>query len=40
MKKLILFLLLTFVAYYPSEDILLCEGGHSTDVSFSLKNGK
>ena len=29
-----------FVAYYPSEDILLCEGGHSIDVSFNLKNGK
>lgn len=28
-----------FVAYYPKEDILLCEGGHSTDVSFNLKNG-
>lgn len=29
-----------FVAYYPKEDILLCEGGHSTDVSFNLKNGE
>ena len=29
-----------FVAYFPTEDILLCEGGHSTDVSFDLKNGK
>lgn len=29
-----------FVAYYPEEDILLCEGGHTTDVSFNLKNGK
>lgn len=29
-----------FVAYYPEEDILLCEGGHSTDVSFNLKNGE
>lgn len=29
-----------FVAYFPSEDILLCEGGHTTDVSFNLKNGK
>lgn len=29
-----------FVAYFPAEDILLCEGGHTTDVSFNLKNGK
>lgn len=29
-----------FVAYYPTEDILLLEGGHSLDVSFTLKNGK
>jgi len=29
-----------FVAYFPTEEILLCEGGHSTDVSFDLKNGK
>lgn len=29
-----------FIAYFPSENILLCEGGHSTDVSFNLKNGK
>lgn len=28
-----------FVAYFPEEDILLCEGGHSTDLSFNLKNG-
>ncbi|NLE03856.1 MAG: hypothetical protein GX638_03500 [Crenarchaeota archaeon] len=28
-----------FVAYFPEEDILLCEGGHSTDISFDLKNG-
>lgn len=28
-----------FVAYYPKEDILLCEGGHTTDVSFNLTNG-
>lgn len=28
-----------FVRYYPSEDILLCEGGHSSDVSINLKNG-
>lgn len=30
----------TFVAYFPSEDILLCEGGHTSDMSFNLKNGK
>lgn len=30
----------SFVAYYPEEDILLCEGGHATDVSFNLKNGE
>lgn len=29
-----------FVAYYPQEDILLCEGGHTSDVSFNLKNGE
>lgn len=29
-----------FVAYYPNEEILLCEGGHSTDVSFDLKTGQ
>lgn len=29
-----------FVAYYPKEDILLCEGGHTTHVSFNLKTGK
>ena len=29
-----------FVAYFPTEDILLCEGGHSVDVSFNLQNGK
>lgn len=28
-----------FVAYYPIEDILLTEGGHTVDVSFNLKNG-
>lgn len=28
-----------FVAYFPTEDVLLCEGGHTTDVSFNLKNG-
>lgn len=30
----------SFVAYFPEEDILLCEGGHSSDVSFNLSNGK
>lgn len=30
----------SFVAYFPDEDILLCEGGHTIDVSFNLKNGK
>lgn len=30
----------SFIAYFPTEDILLCEGGHSTDVSYNLKNGK
>lgn len=30
----------TFKAYFPSEDILLCEGGHTIDISFNLKNGK
>ena len=29
-----------FIAYFPSEDILLCEGGHVSDVSFNLTNGK
>lgn len=29
-----------FVAYYPEEEILLCEGGHSMDVSFNLENGE
>ncbi|MFJ1490303.1 hypothetical protein [Capnocytophaga canis] len=29
-----------FVAYFPTEDILLFEGGHSSDVSFNLSNGK
>lgn len=29
-----------FVAYFPSEDILLCEGGHASDVSFNLTDGK
>lgn len=28
-----------FVAYFPEEDILLCEGGHVSDVSFDLSNG-
>jgi hypothetical protein len=30
----------TFVAYFPSEDILLLEGGHTTDVSFDLGTGQ
>ena len=30
----------SFKAYYPDENILLCEGGHSTDVSFNLINGQ
>ncbi|MEQ7802067.1 hypothetical protein ABDJ41_19885 [Pedobacter sp. ASV1-7] len=30
----------TFVAYFPSEDILLLEGGHTIDVSFDLKTGQ
>lgn len=29
-----------FVAYFPEDDVLLCEGGHTSDVSFNLKNGK
>lgn len=29
-----------FIAYFPEEDILLCEGGHTTDISFNLKNGQ
>ncbi|MGX7667571.1 hypothetical protein [Flavobacterium pedocola] len=29
-----------FIAYYPSLDILLCEGGHTTDVSFNLTTGE
>lgn len=29
-----------FIAYYPSEDLLLCEGGHSSDFSINLKDGK
>lgn len=29
-----------FVAYYPSEDILFCEGGHSSDYSFNLTTGE
>lgn len=29
-----------FVAYYPTEDIILFEGGHTSDVSFNLKNGQ
>ena len=29
-----------FVAYFPEEDILLLEGGHTTDISYDLKTGK
>ncbi|MFK8375942.1 hypothetical protein [Capnocytophaga canimorsus] len=29
-----------FAAYFPTEDIVLFEGGHSSDVSFNLSNGK
>ena len=29
-----------FIAYFPDEDILLCESGHMSDVSFNLTNGK
>jgi len=29
-----------FVAYYPSEEILLFEGGHSSDFSISIKTGE
>ena len=29
-----------FIAYYPQEDIIVLEGGHSSDLSFNLKNGK
>ena len=29
-----------FVAYYPAEDIIVMEGGHSSDISFNLNNGK
>ncbi|MDO5105104.1 hypothetical protein [Capnocytophaga sp.] len=29
-----------FVAYYPTEDILLFEGGHTSDYSLNLTNGK
>ncbi len=30
----------SFMAYFPTEDILLCEGGHTTDVSFDLGTGQ
>lgn len=30
----------SFVAYFPDEDILLCEGGHTTDISFDLTTGQ
>ena len=29
----------SFVAYFPKDDVLLLEGGHSTDVSFDLETG-
>jgi len=29
-----------FVAYYPELDILLCEGGHTIDVSYNLLTGE
>ncbi|MCA5004416.1 hypothetical protein [Sphingobacterium bovistauri] len=29
-----------FVHYYPTLDILLCEGGHTSDFSIDLRNGK
>ncbi len=28
------------LAYFPEEDVLLCEGGHTADVSYNLRNGK
>lgn len=30
----------SFAAYFPAEDILLLEGGHTTDVSFDLGTGQ
>lgn len=30
----------TFAAYFPTEDVLLLEGGHTIDVSFDLKTGQ
>ena len=29
-----------FIAYFPEEDILLCESVHMSDISFNLTNGK
>lgn len=29
-----------FVAYFPADDVLLLEGGHTTDVSFNLSSGE
>lgn len=29
-----------FTAYYPDLDILLCEGGHTTDMTFNLTTGE
>lgn len=31
---------MVFVAYYPQEDIILLEGGHTTDISFNLTSGE
>ncbi len=31
---------LSFIAYYPSEEIILFEGGHSSDFSISIKTGE
>lgn len=30
----------TFEAYFPTEDILLLEGGHTTDISYNLATGQ
>ena len=30
----------TFAAYFPTEDILLLEAGHTTDVSYNLETGQ
>ncbi len=31
---------LWFIAYFPSEDVILFEGGHSSEVAFNLSNGE